>query len=509
MFSLWYNLVFLGDDIESKIKNGIKFICFYILPTIIAIIVSDKDLFGIQYNLSEGVTNIIVFNLLYSSIIQLYIQKSLFSTLEKDVILKFVPKKFNVYIILRVLMIFIKVYLPGITLSILSFKDSIINPNYIFYICSVMLIVSSIFLNVIIAIFYRYLLSVVNKRIYKLINFISFIYINSLLIYLATITPIRFLTNLERYLKNDYIIINKIHINFFQIILIMIIFIISIISIKSLNNFLKIRGRNLIFIKNANVDKKSNKVTTLIESYCEKVYSLYFSNIEKSLFIKDIKEVIRENKYTLLSICLGYVIESGLVLFFFFADKINSIEISIMSCKLSLGIMIFTIIISYFSGRASSERNINIDKDYEVLKNYNIGITMNGVIKVKTKVLSAIVFPKVLSIFSIIIISSLVIYSNTYLALIYFISMIQLLFLKETIQLWIVKSINKLNSNKITIQMLNAALISITFGILIYVYVTKEKIQFIYGQLMLLGILICLYLFNLFINKERINVRNK
>lgn len=510
MFNLWYQLVFDGYDNKSKIKKFTKFICSYILPTIIAIMLSDKALFGIQYNFSAGVTNIIVFNLLYSSIVHLYIQKSLFNSLEKDVIIKFVPNKLNIYIILRVLTIFIKIYMPAITLSILSFKDSIINSNYIFYIYSVMLIISGIFFNVIIAIFYRYLLTVANKRIYKVINFISFIYISSLFVYQSFIAPIRYFENIDRHLKNDYIAIDKIHITFFQIILIITIFIISIIGIKSLNSFLKIRGRNLIFIKNANVDKKSNKVTKLIESYCEKVYSFYFSNIEKSIFMKDIKEIIRENKYILLFMCLVHVINSGSSLFFFFADSsINSVEIAIISNKLLFSLSVFQIAISYFCGRASFTNNINIDTDYEVLKNYNIRITMDGVIKVKTRVLSAIVFPKVLSIFSIIIISSLIIYSNTYLALIYFIAMIQLLFLKEIIMLWIVKSINKFNNNKKIIEILNTILISSTFGILVYVYFSTEKIEFLYGQLMLLVILIGLYLFNLFINKERINVGNK
>lgn len=509
MFSLWYKLAFLDGDIISKIKKFIKSICIYILPTIVAIIVSDKVLIRVQYNLFGTVTNIIVFNLLYSSIIHIYIQKKTLSSLQGDVIVKFVPQKFNVYIILRVLMVFIKTYLPIITLSILTFKDIFINPVYIFYICSLAFIISIIFLNVIIAILYRYLLNIVNKLIYKLINFITFIYITSLVIYQSTVTPIWYLESLERYLKKEDLILNKIDINFFQIMLILIIFILSIMSINFLKNFLKIRGRNLIFIKNISVNEKSNKITKVIEDYCEKVYSIYFSNIEKSFFVKDIKEAVRTNKYSLFFICLYHIINICFILFFFFADNINSIEISIISVKISLSITIVQILISYFLGKASFEKNINIDTDYKVLKNYNIRVAMNGIIKVKTKVLSAIVFPKVVSVFCIIIISSLIIYSNTYLALIYFILMLQLLFLKEIIGLWLIKSINKFNSNKMIIKILNFILIGITLVILINLYFYTQIIQFIYGQLVLLVILIVLYLFNLFINKERINVRNK
>ncbi|VYU29804.1 hypothetical protein [Clostridium tertium] len=509
MFSLWCKLVFDGEDIKSKIKKFINFVCIYILPTSIAIIISDKVLVIGQYYLSDTIINIISLNLLYSGIIHIYIQKNLFHSLEKDVIVKFVPQKLNIYIILRILMIFIKIYMRVITLSILAFKDVFTNYNYTFYICSIIFIVSIIFFNVIIAIFYRYLLSVINNITCKVINLISFIYISTLFVYQSFITPIWYLESLERYLKNDYITINKIHMNFFQIILIMIIFMISIMGIKCLKNFLNIIGRNLISIKNITINNKSNKITKVIETYCETVYSFYFSNIGKSFFSKDIKETIRENKYTLLFICFYNVINSGSVLFFFLADNINNIEIAIISCKISLGIVIVQIFISYFLGRMSFEKNINIDIDYKVLRNYNIKVTINEIIKVKTKVLSSIVFPKVLSVFSIIIISSLIIYSNIYLALIYFILMIQLLFLKETIQLWLVKSINKFNSNKIIIEILNTTLISIAFGIVIYVYFCTEKIQFIYGQLLLLTILISLYLFNLFINKEKINVRNK
>ena len=197
---------------------------------------------------------------------------------------------------------------------------------------------------------------------------------------------------------------NKININFFEIMLIMIIFIISIIGIEFLKDFLKIRGRNLISIRHININKKSNKMIKIIEAYCERLYSFYFSIIEKSLFIKDIKDTVRENKYSLLFICLVHVINSGSVLLFFFVDNINSIEISIMSSKISLSIVIFQTFISYFIGITTFQKNRNIDTDYEILKSYNIRITNNQIIKVKTKVLAVIVFPKVLSVFSIIII---------------------------------------------------------------------------------------------------------
>ncbi|GAB6168387.1 hypothetical protein JCM1393_08470 [Clostridium carnis] len=112
----------------------------------------------------------------------------------------------------------------------------------------------------------------------------------------------------------------------------------------------------------------------------------------------------------ILIIFIISIISIYLILFFFFADNINSIEISIISIKISLSLTIVQTLISYFLGKVSFEKNINIDTDYKVLKNYNIRVTMNGIIKVKTKVLSAILLPKVLSVFCIIIISSLIIY---------------------------------------------------------------------------------------------------
>lgn len=93
-------------------------------------------------------------------------------------------------------MAFIKIYMPVITLSTLAFKDIFTNPDYIFYICSIAFIISIILFNVIIAIFYRYLLSVVNNKICKVINLISFIYISNLFVYQSFITPIWYLENL-------------------------------------------------------------------------------------------------------------------------------------------------------------------------------------------------------------------------------------------------------------------------------------------------------------------------
>lgn len=83
MFSLWCKLVFEGEDIKSKIKKLINFICIYILPTSIAIIISDKVLIMGKYNLSDTIINIIILNFLYSSFIHIYIFRKVFSLFGK------------------------------------------------------------------------------------------------------------------------------------------------------------------------------------------------------------------------------------------------------------------------------------------------------------------------------------------------------------------------------------------------------------------------------------------
>lgn len=504
MFNLLFNLILNDGYSKSKVKKYFNFFCSYILPTIIIIIFSDRMMINAKYDVKGTLINIIIFNLLYSSLIHVYIQKKVFPNLQKDVIIKFVPDRVNSYIILRVFMIFMKIYLPIITSSIIIFKDVIANLNCILYICCLLITALIICINVSIAIYYKYYSNIVSEMFLNVGNFFIFILISSLFIFEAIYTPIWYIENLVKNMKNNSININKIEINHYEIFIIILVLALLIVMFKFIKNFLYLKGRVLIFQRTYG-KINSNKITNRIEAFYDKVYSINFSNIEKIIFSNDVKVLIRENKYSLIFTISLQLINIGFILFLYFSDNIKTIEASILSCKLLTGIEILQILISCFCVKTTFEKNVNLSNDFRVLKNYNIKFTKKSIIKVKTQLLSAIVFPKITSIFSILILSSLIINSNVYLSLIYLLSMIQLLFIKKTMELWYVKSINKLNNNNAIIKIVNVLALFGAVINLIYVYWCTEKVSYIKGQVLFIAITVIIYLYNLRINNSRDN----
>lgn len=293
-------------------------------------------------------------------------------------------------------------------------------------------------------------------------------------------------------------------INNYQIIMIILVLAILIVLLKFMKNFFELKGRVLIFQRTYG-NAGSNKITNKIEAFYDKFYSFKFSDLEKTIFSNDLKVLIRENKYSLLFTILLQLINIGFILFLYFADSNKTIEASIISCKLLTGIEILQILISCFCVKTTFEKNVNLLNDFKVLKNYNIKFTKKSIIKVKKRLLSAIVFPKITLVFSIIILSSIFIYSNAYLTLIYLLSMIQLLFIKETMELWYVKSINKLNNNNEIIKIVNVLALFAAVICLIYVYWSSEKVSYIKGQVVFIAITVIIYLYNLLINISRDN----
>lgn len=503
MFNLWFNLEFNGGGSKSKFKKILKFLTTYILPTIVMIVFPNIIGIDIKYNIKYTLINLIIINLLYSSIIHVYIQKNIFPNFKKDVIIKFIPDRINDYIILRVYMIFMKAYLPIITSSILIFKGVVSNLDLIFYIMSLLIIVSIICINVIIAIFYKYFFNTLKEIHLKIGNFFVFIYISSVFLFGSGFTPIWYLENRFHNINSAGIITSEIEIKNLEILIIILILTLSLMLSKFTKDFLKLKGRVLILERVLSINVNKNKIRNKIQSFYEKIYSINLSNIERRIFSKDIKLVIRENKYSLLFIILLQVINIGTVIYFYFADNTKTIEIFIVICKVSTGLVITQILGSSFVAKTTLEKNVNIENDFEVLKNYNIKLKKRSIIKGKTRLLSAIVFPKIISVFSILILSSLIINLSSYLALIYLFAMIQLIFIKETMELWQVKSINKLNNNSTIIETVNIFAVFGAIMAFISVFKIAESGAYIKGQLVLIAITAIIYMYNLLINNRK------
>jgi hypothetical protein len=499
MINWWYILEFATESYNLNVKQIVKLLGKYVLPTIITVsAVSNMN--NIFLDFKDTIINLIAINFFYIGIVHLYVQKKFFMKLDEDIIIKFIPNKAYNYIILK---IFIMAYIPLITPSILVLSLFFVNLKPIFYLCSLIVIVSAIVINVLMAVYWRYLINTSKKIFVKISNYIFLIFMFILFAFTNFNTPVWILSNLEKSLKHQAVR-SIINLNVYVLLVCILIAILSLVIFKYLKGYLKFRARILVFNRNFTSSTDKNKVLNKIVQFYQSVYSGFLSTLEKEIFKKDVKELIGMSRYSFVFVFILQVFNIGTVLVFNFLVAINTVQDSIIMSKLLTAIVIGQVFAAAFVSKATFENEINIEKDFDVLEKYNIKFTKNNVIRAKTRIISAIVSPKIYLVFTILIISSIV-RSNNYLGLLYLLSMIQLTFIKKTMEIWRVKSINKLNSESEVIKLLNIVVISFTVMIFVSVYQVTDKLSYIQGQIGLIIITVITYIFHSTIN----NVKSK
>lgn len=502
MFNLWCMLEFSKGSSNLSIKQIVKFLRNYVLPTIITVIIANNINKNINFHVKDTIINLIIINSFYIGVVHLYIQKNFFMKLDGDIIIKFMPNKAIDYILLRIFMIFMKAYLPVIIPSVSVLGIFFVNSKLILYLCSLLLIVSAIAINTLIAIYWRYFINTTKIIYVKIGNFIFSICIFILFVLISFFTPIWILSNVETSLIHGNIR-SIVELNLFVLLMFILVGMLTFVIFKCSKDYFSVRARMLIFNRKLTISIYKSKISTKIERFYQRVYSICLSTLEKDIFNKDVKEIIRESKYSFVFVSILQILFITTILFFNFADQTNTTESSIFISKLLTVMVIGQLLVSFYVSKATFEKHINIENDFEVLEKYDIKFTKNNVIKAKTRILGAIVFPKIYFIFSILILSS-IIQSNNYLALILLLSMIQIIFIKKSMELCRVKSINKLNSRSEVIKQFNVAGIFITMMSFVLVYKDTDRLQYLQGQIVLILITIIMYIFNSTFNNAKI-----
>jgi|GEM_PF-3903830 len=500
MFNWWCVLEFNKGNYKLNIKQIVKFVYNYILPVIITVSIVSNIEKDINFKIKDTIINLVIINSFYICIVHVYIQKKFFMKLEREVILRFLPNKASDYIILRVFMIFTKAYLPVIIPSMLFLGMFFANSKSIFYICSLLQIIFAIIINVLIAIYWRYFINTTKEIYVKTSNVIFSISI-FILFMLTSNTPVWILSGFESSLKVKTT--RKIvELNAFVLFMFILIVILSFVIFKYSKDYFNLRARMLIFNRQVTITKYKGNALNKIQRVYQSVHSISLSTLEKEIFNKDIKEMFRKSGYSILFVIINHIFNIVIIFFFNFSEKVNTVEGSILISKLTTVIIVGQFIAATFISKAAFEKHINIENDFEVLGKYNIKFTKFNVIKAKTRILSTIIFPKIYFIFSILILASLINFNN-YLALIYLLSMIQLIFIKKTMELWRVKSINGLNSEGEVISVSNLVGILVTIILFVSVYRYDDKVQYLQGQLVLILITAIMYMFHLTVNNAR------
>lgn len=479
----------LGNDKGLlSFKNLKKLFYVYIVPNFSAIILA--VIFGLQrfYDPKGMILAVLGINLLVVVGVQFYAQRNVLSKLDTEALLKFIPERIPHFIKLRLLFFVIKFQLPSFifTVTLLSF---FIERNY-YVLLLFILILLLINLQITGAIWLRYWMNTWRRltlqtwQVSLFLGFISFINWFSF----SAAEPVlealeNILMNREAYSLHQ---IDPSHIS----IIISIVAVISVASslfINRINFKILMRNRDLSFaLKTRN-----------LERILVRVYGLGLSKIQKILFAKDIKQLARHSKAMLVMHGLMHLTYIGMMTFFFL--DFSEINLEIFMSRFYL---VFFLIFIIFAGVTimPNKEYTGFKNDFDVAKSYHIHLSKSQLVHVKTRLLQAIVFPKLTIIYAGFIITLLILDEYT-LSLIYFINYWQLLVFVKAWSLWIVKSANQMNHPSELISYINFGLILAFFILFGQALSRPIESLFIFQGLVLL-MLIVLYCFHLFINKE-------
>lgn len=433
---------------------------------------------------------VLYLNVLVITIIQYSAQKHMFSSLEKEVLLKFVPNKITLFIKYRLIFLVTKFNLPVLVFSFIYFENFMRTHALLFAVFTFFSIVVIITFQTYLAIIIRYWANTMKAVYLQYLQIFIFILFVVLLSGVSFIFVL-FLAMLDRYWGGT--VSTLFYINTLPIIitvaLLAFISICLIFLAKQINMRVLVLNRNLSF----------NLKTAMLEKIQKKVYGLGLSRLQKLLFVKDIKNVFRNSKVQITLMGFYHLILLFFISFFFLdISEIN--EMGIFMAKFYLALTIGQLIFIFTLAGGFNEF-IDFENDLNVVKNYHIKLSETNLIKEKIKILRAFVFPK-LTITHIIFIATLLLLNQYMLALVYFLNYLICFWGRKTLELIRVRTANQLNSERGFLEFVNfIILMVIAFLLMQLLNSSDDNIYFF--QLLSLGSVLILYFYHLIIFKKK------
>lgn len=433
---------------------------------------------------------VLYLNLLVITIIQYSAQKKIFSSLEKEVVLKFVPNKTTLFIKYRLFFLMIKFNFPMLLFSSFYFKTLIRDHILLFTVYALFSIVVIMIFQIHLAIIIRYWTNTM-KAVYlqclQILIFLSFL----VLLLGASFTPVLFLEMLDRYWGET--VSTPFYINTLPIVIpvALLAFVsISLISFaKQINMRVLVRNRNLSF--NLNI--------AMLEKLQAKVYGRGLSRLQKLLFVKDIKYIFRNSKVFITAMGLYHLILLYNINFFFLSIPEMG-EMGIYMAKFYLVLTIGQLILSCILG-GSFNAVLDFKNDLNVVKNYHIQLSETNLIKEKTQILRAFVFPK-LTLTYLIFIATTLLLNQFMLALIFLLNYFICFWGRKTLELIRLKSVNHLNSESGFLSFVNLIIILVNANLLMRLLNSPDD-NIYFFQLLSLGSVLILYFYHLLIFKKK------
>lgn len=144
---------------------------------------------------------------------------------------------------------------------------------------------------------------------------------------------------------------------------------------------------------------------------------------------------------------------------------------------------------------------IELDHDFNVVKNYHVKLSKTELIKTKSRILRTFVFPKLTLMYAILIITMLVLNQYT-IVLMFLFNYFQCILCMKTLKLIRVKAVNRMNSESSILHGVNFLIILLSINMFFQLLHSPIEKAVLY-QMLFLGTLIILYCFHLFIFKNK------
>ncbi len=506
MFKLWLTLELANIQKKTNniFKSYIKLALIYIVPTLGIILLGLNGHRG-TISAKTIIINLIIVANMISTLTHFIIYLSFFKNLEKDVIIKFLPDKLQPYIKVRVFMVLVKWTLPLVSAILLSLRPVLNISNPLFILSSILFIASWFIFNYLIAIYIRYFLNTINRKMEKVLKFILGFW-GTFTFIVPNYGAFLYLNEISSDLKKEVSITN-ININVFHIITLILIFILALVLFYFSENHLNLNIRKIV--KNRS-EKPFRKRNQHIEKLLLKVTEKLFRNItpmDKLVLQKDIKELSRDNRGAVFGILITQIIYIICVLAIYHDLDISGVKSSIeISMSISFIIFIYMGIIYWTSGRFSIKNILCVSEDTDLLGKYNINFNREDLIKVKRNFAGLILFYPMGIIYVVALLTRYNIWG--WLGLIS--SLFTFIILERLLSLNLVNKINGEVNNKRIFQWINTLLILATINLFTQLLMRGYELPIINSALMLIGtnvLLIIIYMFNLYIKKFNLRKR--
>lgn len=489
MLKLWFMIEY-RKDYKNKLVSYFKFICNFILPTLLGYIISINS--DLVFSPKVHMEFVIISNLIIIAITHYILQKLFFSKLESDVIIKFLQGKMYNYIKVRLFMILLKWNLPFILPSILGLKRIFSRSNFIFYLSAILFIVSWFLINYLIALYVRYIINTTKGIKRFIVNTVIYIIYFMLIIVLPQYIAYKILDNIDTTNKN-YNMVRYSNINIYCFITIVIILIFSILLVSFTRRYFQINIRKIIINKKINKRFKANKRFDKYIRILIRVFSGKLTNLEEKIIIKDIKDLCRANKVSFsFAIIMQGAITALLVYIYYNSVPNNFKEALAIFPTIDLIVFMFMVIL-FINGNMGFRNYFRISCEVELLNKYGIQVSEENMINIKRKLATIMLFLSIYTFFIIVFITIINIWSWITIAL----SLISILIVEKLISLILVKRVNNKNSNNIIIQLLNYLMLGACVTVFKFIFINSANLEvyFIFNALLIVG-----YLFNYNVN---------